>query len=80
LRAEEDAITVDTLFTVANTSVLPGWLLLVLAPNSSWTRRIVHSLLDPAVLGSLYSVYAVMSFLGSAGSRICCWCRVSSSR
>lgn len=59
-------MTVDTLFTVANTSVLPGWLLLALAPNSSWTRRIVHSLLYPAVLGSLYSVYALTSFLGAA--------------
>jgi len=56
----------DALFTLANASVMPAWLLLAVAPGSVWTRRVVHSLLYPAVLGSLYSVYAVTSFLGSA--------------
>jgi hypothetical protein len=59
-------MTLDALFTLANASVMPAWLLLAVAPRSVWTRRIAHSLLYPAVLGSLYSVYAVTSFLGSA--------------
>jgi hypothetical protein len=59
-------MTLDALFTLANASVMPGWLLLALAPGWVWTRRIVHSLLYPAVLGSLYAVYAMTSFLGSA--------------
>ncbi len=59
-------MTLDALFTLANASVMPGWLLLAVAPGWVWTRRIVHSLLYPAVLGSLYSVCAVTSFLGSA--------------
>ncbi len=59
-------MTLDALFTIANASVLPAWLLLALAPRGELTRRVVHSLLYPAVLGSLYSVYALTSFLGSA--------------
>jgi hypothetical protein len=59
-------MTLETLFTIANASVMPAWLLLAVAPRSSLTRRIVHSLLYPALLGSLYAVYAVTSLLGSA--------------
>ncbi len=59
-------MTLDALFLVANASVMPGWLLLAVAPRWGWTRRIVHSLLYPAVLGSLYAVYAIASFVLSS--------------
>ena len=59
-------MTLEALFTLANASVMPAWLLLAVVPGSRWTGWIVHSLLYPALLGSLYSVYAVTSFLGSA--------------
>ena len=59
-------MTLDALFLFANASVMPAWLLLGVAPRWEWTHRIVHSLLYPAVLGTLYSVYAATSFLGSA--------------
>ncbi len=59
-------MTLDTLFSIANASVMPAWLLLAVAPRSALTRRVVHSLLYPAVLGSLYAVYAVASFVVSS--------------
>ena len=59
-------MTLDALFLLANGSVMPAWLLLAVAPRWEWTRRIVHSLLYPALLGSLYAVYAAASFLGSS--------------
>ena len=59
-------MTLETLFTIANASVMPAWLLLAVAPRWNLTRRVVHSLLYPALLGSLYAVYAVTSLLGSA--------------
>jgi hypothetical protein len=36
-------MTPDLLFQIANTLVLPGWLLLLFAPRSIWTGRIVVS-------------------------------------
>jgi hypothetical protein len=47
-------MTLDTLFTLCNLAVLPAWLLLVFAPGSPWTARVVHSLLVPCVLGTVY--------------------------
>ena len=59
-------MTLDDLFALANASVMPAWLLLAVAPRWEWTRRIVHSLLYPAVLGTLYTVWAVPSLLGES--------------
>ena len=44
----------ETLFQIANMSVLPCWLLLVLAPRWRWTH-VVCSIFMPLVLGSLYA-------------------------
>ena len=54
---------------VANCSVMPAWLLLAVAPRWEWTRRIVHSLLYPAALGSLYTVYAAAVVPRPGGAR-----------
>ncbi len=43
----------DTLFTIANTGILPFWLLLVVAPRWRWTQ-ILCALAVPLVIGSLY--------------------------
>jgi hypothetical protein len=59
-------MTLDLLFLVANYSVMPAWLLLAVAPRWDWTRRLVHSLLYPAVLGTVYTLYAATSLLGPA--------------
>lgn len=55
----------ETIFAVCNYGVLPFWLLLVLAPRSRLTERLVHSPL-PALL--LVPVYAWLLFFGSPGS------------
>jgi len=47
-------MTLDTLFRLCNLAVLPAWLLLAVAPRSRWTTWIVHSMLVPCVLGTVY--------------------------
>ena len=56
-------MSLDALFGIANASVMPAWLLLAVAPRWLWTKRLVHSLLYPVVLGSLYAAYAIASFV-----------------
>ena len=53
--------SLDTAFRLANLAVMPGWALMIFAPNSSLTRKIVDS--DALLLG-LGGTYAVM--LGGA--------------
>ncbi|MDX2289353.1 MAG: ABA4-like family protein [Hyphomicrobiaceae bacterium] len=48
--------TLEVIFLVANTAVLPAWLLLASAPAGGVTRRLVHSGLVPATLAVLYVV------------------------
>lgn len=47
-------MTDETIFLLANNSVAPAWLLLVLAPRWRWTERLVHSGLPAALLVPLY--------------------------
>jgi Domain of unknown function (DUF4281) len=46
----------EALFSLASTAVLPGWLLLVLAPRWRYTARLVAVVLIPGLLGLLYVV------------------------
>lgn len=46
----------DLAFTVINWLVVPAWLMLVLLPRHTLTRRLVHSALYPAILGSIYLI------------------------
>jgi hypothetical protein len=55
----------DSVFLVLNYSVLPAWLLLAFAPRWSWTLRIVHSALVPALLGT---AYGILLFTDAEGS------------
>lgn len=48
-------MTDETIFLVANNSVVPAWALLVAAPRWRWTRRLVHSGLPVALLVPLYA-------------------------
>jgi len=47
-------VSYDLLFSFINLSVLPAWALLIFAPNSALTDRLVHSLIYPLLLGGLY--------------------------
>ncbi len=47
----------SALFRIVNLTVLPGWLLMIFAPKSRWTRRLIED--DTLFLG-LGGVYAAM--------------------
>ena len=47
-------MTPDTLFLIANYSVLPAWLLLLAMPHHRLTQLLVHAIWVPLLLGPLY--------------------------
>lgn len=55
------------LYKVANASVIPAWLLLVLLRKHSVTKFVAHSYLYPVLLGLLYIWLLVTSFGGEGG-------------
>ena len=61
-------MTPETIFMICNNGVLPAWLLLVVAPNGSWTQKIVHQIWIPILLGSVYlGVFVTSPALPSGG-------------
>lgn len=52
----------DLIFTIASTSVLPAWLLLVFAPRAAATKWAVHSAAFPLVLSVLYAALVLATF------------------
>lgn len=60
-------MTLDTLFSLINLSVLPAWALLIFLPRWSVTKAWVHSMLYPLVLGVLYSIGLFMSVFSGLG-------------
>lgn len=48
----------DAIFSVCNSLVLPGWLLLLAAPRWRWTQR-VAALMLPALLACVYGWLAI---------------------
>lgn len=58
----------DPIFRFANMAAIAGWLLLVLAPHSRVTTRIVHSALLPLVLSAVYLVLIIVHFGKGEGS------------
>ncbi len=52
----------ETLFSICNTAVLPGWLLLVVAPRWKWTKIIINSCLLPLLLAVVYLFLIVAHF------------------
>lgn len=55
------------IFKIANISVIPAWLLLIIIPRSPITRQVVHSYLYPALLGVFYLLLLVISWGGEGG-------------
>lgn len=55
------------IFKIANISVIPAWLLLIIIPRSTITRKVVHSYLYPALLGVFYLFLLVISWGGEGG-------------
>jgi hypothetical protein len=50
-----------TIFLYCNYGVLPAWALLMMAPDSIWTRRLVHSALVPLLLATVYVAALVIN-------------------
>ncbi len=50
-------MTYETMFSLINLSVVPGWILLLFAPNWQWTDRLIHSVLLPALLSITYAYF-----------------------
>lgn len=57
----------ELVFKLANLSVIPGWLMLVLIPKHRLTQIVVHSYVYPVLLGSFYLFMLVTSFGGEGG-------------
>ncbi|WP_298914619.1 ABA4-like family protein [uncultured Algimonas sp.] len=53
----------QTLLNLIHLAVLPGWVLLILAPRWRWTDRIVHSGLYPVLLGLAYVGFLVCALI-----------------
>jgi hypothetical protein len=60
----------ETLFTAANASVLPAWLLLLAAPRWKWTERLVMSGLWSGVLAVAYVVLVACNWRHLAGGML----------
>jgi hypothetical protein len=60
------AALLDTLFSIASTIVLPGWLLLIFFPRWKWTQRYA-ALLIPLLLGPVYVWLLVTTWGGEGG-------------
>lgn len=52
----------EVLFSLCNTAVLPGWLLLVVLPRWKWTARLVTAVIIPALLGLVYLFLILTEF------------------
>lgn len=57
----------ETLFTVCNTAVLPGWLLLLVAPHWPWTTRLIASVILPGLMGLVYVFLIATGLSGAEG-------------
>jgi hypothetical protein len=55
----------ETLFTLCSNAVLPGWILLLLAPRWRWTTSLIASVLIPGLLAIVYVTLMAANF-GSA--------------
>jgi len=52
----------DVIFSICNTAVLPGWLLLAILPRWKWTARLITSVIIPALLGLVYLYLVITQF------------------
>lgn len=51
-------------FRAANAAVAPIWALMIFAPGSAWTERVVRPLVAPAIVAALY-LYLVLTNMGA---------------
>ena len=61
-------MNLETVFSMANTLVLPQWLLMIFAPNWRWTQKIANSYIIPLLLAIVYACY-IFSGIGEMDFR-----------
>ena len=61
-------MNLETVFSIVNALVLPQWLLMIFAPNWSWTQKLVNSYLIPIALTTVYAYY-IFSGMGDMDFR-----------
>lgn len=61
-------MSTDLLYTAINLGVMPAWLLLVFAPRSKVTRKLVHSFLYPFVYGGFYIAFLTAAIFFNQGA------------
>jgi hypothetical protein len=59
-------MTADTVFSIAGTSVLPMWLLMIVLPKWNVTRFLVDYRVLPLLLSLVYATYIGISLQGGA--------------
>ena len=57
-------MSADLIFSICNSAVLPGWILLIVLPKWKWTLALVSTVIIPFVLGMVY----VGLFISQAGN------------
>ena len=58
----QDYLTFENIYLWTNLGVLPFWLMLILIPNSKFTKFFVNSIILPLILSTLY-VYIIYQIL-----------------
>lgn len=61
-------MTYETLYLIVNAGVMPAWALLILAPKSDLTKKLVHSGVYPITYGLLYAIFLGLSLFGGFSS------------
>jgi hypothetical protein len=61
-------MSAELLFSVLNPLVLPGWLLLIVAPRWKWTARLIGAALLPGLFGLVYATLLLVYFRSAEGS------------
>jgi hypothetical protein len=61
-------MNLETVFSMANTLVLPQWLLIIFAPNWRWTQKLANSYIIPLLLAIVYAYY-IFSGIGDMDFR-----------
>ncbi len=57
----------ETIFSIASTLVMPGWLLLVFAPRWRWGTQLIAPFIIPAVLALMYAFLLATGMRDSHG-------------
>lgn len=57
----------DSLFVIANLLVLPGWILLILAPRWRWSATLVAPVIVPSLLGITYVALLATNWPAAGG-------------